>query len=419
MSEPRPVDAILRDLAPTVLAALLRSSSDFATSEDAVQEALIEAAERWPTSGVPHNPAGWLVTAAKRRRIELWRNAASRHQRERRVAATDDARRPTATDEHDTAGTDDSLQLLVLCCHPAISPTSQIALTLRVVAGLTTDEIGRGLLVPTTTVAQRISRAKTAIKQAGARFQAPPTSELEDRLASVRCVLYLIFNEGYLATSGDATDRPELSDEAIRLARLLQRHQPDDGETAGLLALMLLTDARRAARTTADGTLCPLADQDRERWDRALIAEGIAVLTAALQDAPIGPYQLQAAIAALHAEAPAYETTDWKQILALYAHLALVAPGPMVTLNRIVAQSMVSGPRRALASLDAALYANALLAGHPRALSVRAHLLEANGQIDAARTAYEQAARSSLNLQEQRHLLRRAAQADPDRRRPS
>ncbi len=405
MTDPSTIDGLLRELAPAVLARLLRSSSDFATSEDATQEALIAAAQHWPTTGVPANPGGWLVTAAKRRRIELWRNATARSAREQRLAALVDAGRP---DDAATDGEDDTLQLMVLCCHPSISPTSQVALTLRAVGGLNTEQIAHALLVPTATVAQRISRAKAAIKRAGARFDSPDQDELDGRMNAVRHVLYLIFNEGYLSSSGDEATRPLLTGEAIRLARQLHQRRPSDGESAGLLALIMLTESRRSARTTSDGALVPLAEQDRRRWNHDLIDQGLAVLTPALLYADVGPFQLQAAIAALHAEAVTYEGTDWRQIHALYTHLALLAPGPIVTLNKIVAESMVFGPKRALHSLDNATDADEILDGHPRSLTVRAHLLEAAGRLGDAQRSYREAARACLNLPEQRHLLARA-----------
>ncbi len=328
--------------------------------------------------GCPGNPKGWLVTVASRRRIELWRSDTARRRREELAANV----APTPEPDPGSA-IDDTLTLLLLCCHPALTPTSQVALTLRAVGGLTTAEIARAFLVPEATVAQRISRAKQRIRATGGRFRMPPAGELEERLAVVLQVLYLIFNEGYTASSGAALNRVELTGEAIRLTRQLHRRLPENGEVTGLLALMLLTDARRPARTGPDGALVPLAEQDRSRWDAAAIAEGTALITGALATAPIGPYQLQAAIGAVHDEAGAAAETDWLQILGLYELLERISPGPMVTLNRIVAVAMVSGPEAGLAELAAAEL-EAGLTGHHRVHAVRADLLERSGDLAAA-----------------------------------
>jgi RNA polymerase sigma factor (sigma-70 family) len=395
------VEDLLRELAPRVLGVLVRRTGDFETCEDAVQEALLAAAAQWPAEGLPANPTGWLVTVASRRRTELWRNETARRRRE--IAVFDAQTEPSSV-----PGVDDTLTLLTLCCHPALTPVSQVALTLRAVGGLTTAEIARALLVPEATVAQRISRAKQRIRASGARFTPPGPEERADRLAAVLHVLYLIFTEGHTASSGTSLQRVELTAEAIRLARQLHRAVPEDGEVAGLLALLLLTDARRAARTTAEGNLVPLADQDRTRWDAGLIAEGTALLEATLPVAPIGPYQLQAAIAALHDEAPTAADTDWPQILALYDLLTVVAPGPMVTLNRLVALAMVDGAAAGLAALAEAA-ADPALAGHHRVAAVRAHLLQMAGDAGAARAAYLEAARSTLSAPERRYLESRAA----------
>jgi predicted RNA polymerase sigma factor len=335
---------------------------------------------------------------AQRRLTEVWRSEVARRKREEAVFASQ-------VDDAEVPAEDDTLTLLTLCCHPALTRVSQVALTLRAVGGLTTGEIARALLVPESTVGQRISRAKAKIKAAGATFAPPPAEERDERLKAVLAVLYLIFNEGHTTSSGDALNRVELTSEAIRLTRQLHRRVPDDGEVTGLLALMLLTDARRPARTLADGTLVPLAEQDRTLWDRAAIAEGTALITDALATATIGPYQLQAAIAAVHDEALDAEDTDWKQILGLYELLNAAAPGPMVTLNRIVAVAMVRGPRTALAELTAAEPA---LGGHYRVDAVRAHLLDLAGDHEAARRHYESAARRTLSLPEQRYLSGRA-----------
>ena len=402
MSAPRPeIDRLLRDLAPAALATISRRYQGFDVCEDAVQEALLAAATQWPAQGVPANPLGWLITIASRRWIELWRSDTARNRRELAFAGT----QPTAPDAVPSER-DDSLTLLFLCCHPALTPVSQVALTLRAVGGLTTAEIARGLLVPESTVAQRISRAKARIR--GRAFELPAEADRPARLAAVLHVLYLIFNEGYIASSGAHLHRVELSAEAIRLTRQLRAELPDEGELAGLFALMLLTDARRPARTTAAGGLVPLLEQDRGRWDRPMIAEGCALLTAALPHSVMGPFQLQAAIAAVHAEAAGAAATDWAQILGLYDVLATLAPGPVVTLNRIAALAMVHGPQ---VGLDALSAAEPLLSAHPRIAQVRAHLLEQAGDFSAASTQYEVAARATLNLAERRYLQARAAAA--------
>jgi RNA polymerase sigma factor (sigma-70 family) len=396
------VEELLRALAPQVLGVLVRRHGGFDSCEDAVQEALLAAAVQWPRDGVPRNPKGWLITVASRRLIELWRNESARTRRQEAVAAL------APPDPESVPAVDDTLTLLLLCCHPALTPVSQVALTLRAVGGLTTAEIARAFLVPEATVAQRISRAKQRIKASGAGFGMPPPAERSQRVAAVLHVLYLVFNEGYTASSGSALQRVELTAEAIRLTRQLRAHLPEDGEVAGLLALMLLTDARRPARTRADGALVPLAEQDRRLWDAEAIAEGTALITQTLASAPIGPYQLQAAIAAVHAEAVRAADTDWPQILALYDHLHLLAPGPMVTLNRIVAVAMVHGPQAALRRLAAA-EADPALAGHHRVHAVRAHLLDMAGHHQAARAQYRLAARRTLSIPEQRYLESRAA----------
>lgn len=398
------LDALLRELAPSVLATLARRYQDFATCEDAVQEALLAAATQWPASGVPDNPHGWLITAASRRWIELWRSDTARRRRER--LAVDQEPTVPAAPEHG----DDSLSLLFLCCHPELTAASQVALTLRAVGGLTTSEIAHGLLVPEATVAQRISRAKARIRDGGARFTPPDERDLASRLTAVLHVLYLIFTEGHTASSGGGLHRVELSREAIRLVRQLHRERPAEGEVAGLLALLLLTDARRPARTAAAGRLVPLLEQDRGLWDRALIAEGTALLTETLPRSTMGPYQLQAAIAAVHADAVTADETDWPQILGLYDVLAAVAPGPMVTLNRIVALAMVHG---ADAGLQALTRAEPALGRHHRIAAVRAHLLDLAGHPEQARDHYAEAARTTLNLAERRYLQTRIAGTEP------
>ncbi|OMC48913.1 RNA polymerase subunit sigma-24 [Mycobacterium sp. IS-1264] len=390
---------LLRELAPRVLGVLVRRNGNFDDCEDAVQEALLAAAVSWPVDGVPNNPTGWLITTASRRLVEIWRKEAARRRREDAYALE-----PAPGD---VSQSDDTLALLFLCCHPELSVPSQVALTLRALGGLTTAEIARALLLPEATVGQRISRAKARIRDTGAQFRMPTACERDERLPAVLHTLYLIFNEGYTATSGQALNRVELTSEAIRLTRQLRVSLPDEGEVAGLLALMLLTDARRDARTGPDGSLIPLAEQDRRRWDRTAIAEGIAIIEATLPVAKPGPYQLQAAIAAVHDEAADAGATDWPQILALYDVLAALAPGPMVALNRTVAIAMVRGPAAALAELND-VAADPALGGHHRVDAVRAHLLDELGDREAAREYYLRAAQRTRSLPERSYLLARA-----------
>jgi RNA polymerase sigma factor (sigma-70 family) len=403
------VEGLLRRLAPEVLGVLLRRHRQFDACEDAVQEALLAAALQWPSDGVPEHPRAWLITVASRRLTDAWRAEHARRDREEAdfaAAPPADQAAPAPADE--VASGDDTLALLFLCCHPSLSPSSQLALTLRAVGGLTTAEIARAFLVPEGTMAQRISRAKSTIKAAGGGFSMPPDDEREARLQVVLHVLYVIFNEGYTATSGPSLQRRDLATEAIRLTRLVHRLLPADGEVAGLLALMLLTESRHAARTGADGSLLPLADQDRTLWRDDLIREGTELIAATLPRATLGPYQLQAAIVAVHAEAPSSEETDWRQVLALYELLERVAPNPMVTLNRAVALAMVDGPRAGL-DLLATLDEDERVAGHHRLASVRAHLLELAGDTVAAREQFKLAARQTTSVPEQRHLEQRAA----------
>ena len=395
------VEDLLRELAPSVLGAMVRRHRDFDACEDAVQEALLAAATAWPSGGLPRNPRGWLITVATRRLIESLRGDAARRRREERAVALE-PEPPLETDSGD-----DTLTLFLLCCHPSLTPASQVALTLRAVGGLTTAEIARAFLVPETTMAQRISRAKHTIKASGARFELPATDEREERIAALLHVLYLVFTEGSTASSGTELNRVELSGEAIRLARQLRALLPDDGEVAGLLALMLLTDARRPARAGRDGRLIPLAEQVRSMWDADAITEGTALVRHALATTPLGPYQVQAAIAALHDEAARAEDTDWREILALYDLLARLAPGPMVTLNRIVALAMVAGPEAGLSELGR-VESEPALSGHYRVDAVLAHLLEMAGDSARARDAYLRAATRSLSVPEQRYLRSRA-----------
>ncbi|MBM7829410.1 RNA polymerase sigma factor (sigma-70 family) [Agromyces cerinus] len=393
----------LRAAAPSALAVLVRRYGDFAACEDAMQEALIAAAEQWPGTGVPDSPRAWLVRVASRRYIDDVRSDVARRRRESRAAELEP--------EHaQVPAVDDTLTLFLLCCHPALGRPAQLALTLRAVGGLTTAEISRALLLPEPTVAQRISRAKARIRASDEGFRMPRPAEVEARLAALRQVLYLIFTEGHTASSGDELARVDLSAEAIRLARQLRAADADaSGETTGLLALLLLTDARRAARADAAGALVPLDEQDRSRWDRAMIDEGVALVTEVLDRAPIGPYQLQAAIAAVHDEAPSTEETDWIEILGLYELLGRLSPGPMVSLGRIVALAMVEGPQAGLAALETSeSAADGALAEHHRTWAVRGHLLERSGATDAASLAFAEAARRTLNGPEQRYLAAKA-----------
>jgi RNA polymerase sigma factor (sigma-70 family) len=399
------LEEVWRDCVPQVLAALVRRYGDFDAAEDAVQEALLAAARHWPADGMPDNPRGWLITTASRRLVDRWRAEQARAGRERATAPTEDA---PAADEAGAGEHDDSLTLLLLCCHPALTRPAQVALTLRAVAGLGTAQIARAFLVPEATMAQRISRAKARLRQAGARFTPPSPAELPDRVAAVAQVLYLIFTEGHTATTGSGLTDRSLAAEAIRLTRRLHRYLPAEGEVSGLLALILLTDARRAARTRADGSLVPLAEQDRTRWDRALIAEGVRLVEDVLPHGPVGPYQLQAAIAAVHAEAPAAADTDWPQIETLYGMLAALTPGPVVTLNHAVAVAEVRGPDAALAMV-APLLADRRLRRNHRLHAVHAHLLDMAGHPAEARTAYATAATLATSIPEQHYLNAKAA----------
>jgi predicted RNA polymerase sigma factor len=396
------LEALLRELAPQVLATLVRRYGQFDACEDAVQEALADAARQWPVDGVPDRPRSWLVTAAGRSLVDGWRSDSARRRREAAVAALEPAGEVAVPDQ------DDTLVLLFLCCHPALSAPSRLALTLRAVGGLSTAEIAAAFLVPEATTAQRISRAKQRIRAAGARFELPSEAERGERLSIVLHVLYLLFNEGYTASSGPELGRTDLTTEAIRLARLLHDLLPQECEVAGLLALMLLTDARRVARTDATGAIVPLAEQRRALWDAAMITEGVTLVERTLGTGPVGQYQLQAAIAAVHDEAAVAQDTDWPQILALYDVLAQVAPGPVVTLSRAVAVAEVHGPRAGLAVLGM-LEGDDRMAQSHRLEAVRAHLLEQVGDLAGARESYARAARMTASQPEQRYLTLRAA----------
>ncbi|MGW6893604.1 RNA polymerase sigma factor [Streptomyces chartreusis] len=408
MSATPETEDLLRRHAPQVLGALVRRYGHFDFAEDAVQEALLAAAEQWPRAGVPDNPRGWLIRVGARRLTDTLRAEEARRAREEKVAALAprDAFTAPPLGADRAPREDDTLTLLFLSCHPDLTPPAQIALTLRAVGGLTTAEIARAYLVPEATMAQRISRAKQKVR--GVRFGRP--DNWENRLPAVLQTLYLIFNEGYTATSGTSLTRRELAGEAIRLTREVHRLLPDHGEVAGLLALMLLTDARREARTGPYGELVPLDEQDRDRWDKAAIDEGVDLVTRALTRGPAGPYRLRAAIAAVHDEAPSAQETDWEEILGLYDVLVRIVPGPVERLNRAVAVAMARGPRAGLAEL--ASLEDELGAGH-RLDAVRGHLLERAGAHDEARAAYEAAAAKTLSLPEQRYLHARAARLRP------
>ncbi len=402
---------LLRELAPQVLAALVRryGYGRFHLCEDASQEALLAAALQWPRDGTPDSPRGWLVTVASRRLTDQVRSEQSRRTREELIAvATPPSELLGPPADAGPADRDDSLALLFGCCHPDLSAPSQIALTLRAVGGLSTAQIAAAFGVPEPTMAQRISRAKQTIAGTGFDFTLPSGPARTERLQAVLHVLYLVFSEGYTASEGEALTVPALSQEAIRLTRWLHRLLPDDGEVTGLLALMLLTDARRAARTRPDGSLVPLAEQDRQRWDQAAIAEGVALISAALPRGEVGPYQLQAAIAAVHDEAATMAETDWPQILGLYDLLELAAPNPFTALNRAVALAMVRGPQAGL-EVVAALEADKRMARHHRLLAVRAHLRELAGHTEAAAADYLAAARRTTSLPERRYLALQAA----------
>jgi RNA polymerase sigma factor (sigma-70 family) len=404
----RRIEHLLRDLAPQVLGAVVRRHRDFAASEDAVQEALIAAAEQWPRDGVPDNPRGWLLHVALRRMTDHIRSEIARRDREQVVADDTPLVVAPALYSEPQMDPDDTLVLLFMCCHPALSPASAIALTLRAVGGLTTAEIAKAFLVPEPTMAQRISRAKQSVRTSGVPFEMPEAEERTARLAAVLHVLYLVFNEGYTTSSGPALQRTDLSNEAIRLARLVRGLLPADAEVAGLLALMLLTDARREARTGASGEIIPLDEQDRSLWDRDAIAEGVATLSAALPRGPVGEYQLQAAIAAVHDEARSTDATDWPQILALYDVLKRMSDNPVVALNHAVAVAMVHGPRAGLERL-ASLDADERIRDHHRLAAVRAHLLERAGEHAAAIALYNVAAGKTGSIPERSYLLLRAA----------
>ncbi len=392
------IEDLLREAAPRVLAAVVRRFGDFADSEDAVQEAMIDAARQWPAQGTPESPTGWLIAVASRRMTDRIRADSARRTREERLAVE--------PEPGPTAEADDSLALIFMCCRPELTPASAVALTLRAVGGLSTAEIAAAFLVPEGTMGRRIARAKATVAEAGEPFGLPAAGERPERLRTVLSVLYLVFNEGYAASEGAELARTELSGEAIRLTRIARLALPDEPEVGGLLALMLLTDARRPARADARGELVPLDEQDRSLWDAGMIAEGQRVLNESIAFGAVGGYQLQAAIAAVHARARRAKDTDWSEVLALYGLLDGVAPGPMVSLNRAVAAAMAEGPR---AGLDLLAEVEPKLAGHHRVHAVRAHLLELAGDGAGAHAEYVRAAELTASLPEQRYLTKRAA----------
>lgn len=403
------IESLLRELTPQVLGAVTRAYGDFARAEDAVQEALLAAAVQWPEQGQPENPRGWLIQAASRRLVDQLRAEGARRRREEKVAREEpDDVHVVPSPESAVEEQDDTLLLLFMSCHPSLSPASAVALTLRAVGGLSTAEIARAYLVPEATMAQRISRAKETIRASGVGFVMPSAEERAERMGAVLHVLYLVFNEGYAASSGERLQRSDLASEAIRLTRAVHQLVPDETEVAGLLALMLLTDARRLARSGPAGELIPLDEQDRSRWDRDGIAEGVALLTQTLPRGRPGPYQLQAAIAAVHDEAPTLEETDWKQILVLYeALLRMSEDNPMIELNRAVAAAMVFGPEEGLALLEP-LAKDRRLEGSHRLEAVRGHLLEMAGDLEGAIACYGRAASRTTSLPERNYLVRKA-----------
>jgi len=416
VTQARAAEDLLRELAPQVLGVLVRRHGQLDICEDAVQEALLEAAVEWAKSGVPEYPRGWLLTVATRRLIDHVRSDSARRRREEcLVVGAPPAELAGLPGEEANNDRDDSLLLLYMCCHPALNSPAQVALTLRAVGGLSTAEIAGAFFVPEPTMGQRISRAKQRLRDADAVFSLPPPEEVEERTRAVRHVLYLIFNEGYTSSSGAAVNRAELTTEAIRLAREVHRLRPADTETTGLLALMLLTEARRPARTTPDGDVVPLAEQDRTRWDKELVQEGVALVSSALSDGPLGSYQLQAAIAAVHDEAERVEDTDWAQVVALYELLDQISPNPMATLNHSVALAMVHGPTAGL-DLLTTLNDDPRVCQHHLFYAVEGHLLDMAGNYAAASEAFETAARGTASQPEKRYLLERSKQVVSGRR---
>lgn len=397
-----PLESIFREHAPRALATLMRRYGQFDSCEDALQEALLAASHQWRVDGIPAKPSAWLYSVASRRLIEHLRKEAARRRREEQFSRLE----PESYCEEPLEESDDVLKLMLLCCHPSLTRASQIALTLRAVGGLTTAEIARAFMVPEATISRRITRAKQKLRDSP--FSMPESEEFMARLSALKQVLYLIFNEGYTGSAGTLLYRDEHAREAIRLTRTLHGLLPSDGEIGGLLALMLLTHARRPARVTAEGRLIPLESQDRRLWDRELIAEGIDLITTSLQRSPVGPYQIQAAIAALHCEAESTQSTDWNQIVVLYDMLKEMSPSPMIKLNRTVAFAMAVGSAEALAELKRLEKDDPLIAKHYRTDAIRAHLLERVGELIEARACYERAAQGTLSIPEREYLRSRA-----------
>lgn len=413
-----PIEHLLRELAPQVLGVVSRRFRDFTSAEDAVQEAMLAAFKQWPQEGIPENPRGWLIRVASRRMTDILRNEMARRERETAITPEQEPAVTPAEEIEAEMDPEDTLILLFMCCHPALSTSSAIALTLRAVGGLTTAEIANAFLVPEATMAQRISRAKQSIRTSGVPFRMPAPHERKERQPAVLHVLYLIFNEGYVSSIGTQLQRLDLAKESIRLTRSALALLPDDSEIAGLLALMMLTDARRTARTGPDGELIPLDKQDRSLWNQAEIAEGTELLTLALSKGAVGLYQLQAAIAAVHDEAPRAEDTDWPQILALYELLQRVSPSPMVTLNHAIAVAMVHGPDRGLERLQT-LDSDERFAAHYRLDAVRGHLYEKLGDFEKAIRHYRKAAAGTTSLPEQNYLMTQAARLEETRKEPN
>ncbi|MGE5097487.1 MAG: RNA polymerase sigma factor [Betaproteobacteria bacterium] len=402
---PEAIDAIYRAESRRVLATLIRLLGDFDVAEEALHEAFVAAVEQWPRDGMPDNPRAWLVSTGRFKAIDRLRRRAKYDVSLEDVAEQAEAIADPSASEEREGVEDDRLRLIFTCCHPALAPEAQVALTLREVCGLTTEEIARAHLINPPTVAQRIVRAKAKIRDARIPYEVPGRSELPARLASVLRVIYLVFNEGYLASSGDSLTRHDLSGEAIRLGRLLVELLPEP-EAVGLLALMLLHESRRGARTSPSGEIVLLSDQDRSLWNRGQIADAVKLVEAALAAGPAGPYAIQAAIAAVHAEAPGAEATDWREIVALYDVLLAMEPSPVVELNRAVAIAMRDGPAAGLALVDAIL-ARGDLADYHLAHAARADLARRLGRTEEARASYEKAMALTAQPSERRFLARR------------